>query len=189
MIRLISQCFLEFGKGIGLGEVHLIAFRFGIMGKKIPVSNYFWIVSCTRKNTGHISAYGGSTEIFENADPLVSLLNIELPEKFIAGNGITNTGITQMRHAQASPFEAKFTVNRKQRHKIRSERIRAALRFCANDLIHRNFDHPKIDFTSGRVVQKDLIQNRQICRLSGMNMLSMLLLSGFQGTQIMLFSF
>ena len=86
--------------------------------EKFIVALDLGVLTVDRQEADHVAGDGGGLVAFQDADPLVALLDIKAAQVLIAADGVPNPFVTQMGGTQADPLLGKFRVCGKEGHEI-----------------------------------------------------------------------
>ena len=142
------------------------------------------IIGKGRDDPGHIAGDPGGTEMPQHADPLVTLLDIEIAQIFKADDGVGDAGLSQVGDAEVDPFQTKFGFRIQQGLEFGIEGGDTAGRLGADDPLDRNFHQSDLLGHGGNICGQDLIQNRRIGGQARHQAFPIYLLTLFQGKQI-----
>ena len=78
--------------------------------QKLRIGNHLRYIGCGRQNAFHMAWNPGCTVVFQNADPLIALLHIEIAHILEALDWFPDALIRHMKAAQVAPLPGKFTV-------------------------------------------------------------------------------
>ena len=118
MVRFKAHGGLELGKAAGLREVHAVEPGELVKLEELIVALDLRLLAVDGEETDHIAGDGGGLIAFEDADPLVALLDIKAAQVLIAADGVPDPFVAQMGGAQADPLLGKFRVCGKEGHEI-----------------------------------------------------------------------
>ena len=109
----------------------------------------------------------GRAEIAQHTHPLVALLDIEITQVFIAGNGVADALGSQVGFAKSNPFGCKFRFCIQQRIEAGSKGRDASGGFGAHDSLRRNVHDSHIHNGLCIDFRQQLIQYFRVLFLSG----------------------
>ena len=105
----------QLGIASGHGKTHIVQTGQLIKFQKFRVSLRSGSIRLGGHNAFHIGSDAGRTKIPQHADPLITLLHIEIAHIFIALNGILNSLCPQMGNTQIDPLGSKLRIRPHQR--------------------------------------------------------------------------
>ena len=106
-----------------------------------------------------------STDVIENRDPLVALLDIEAVHKFIDFDGIPDP-LFHLRIVQIAPFGGKFRILSNQGHEVGGKGVLATCRPGSDHHIQRDFRQSQADLRHTVHIADHFLQGRKIGVLS-----------------------
>ena len=166
LVRRKAHAGGQLGKVTGLGEHDIVELGMTVEVQKLVVSHDLRVVAELGQNAVEHGVDAGSAIVFQYAQPLVALLDIEVAQIFIADQGITDALVAEMVAAQADPFGGKLRALRQQRQKAGREGGGPAGNLHADKAFHR--DLRLADLTDGLDVDalQQLVQNGRMGRFS-----------------------
>ena len=126
--------------------------------------------------------------IFQDADSLVSLLNIEISVVFVADDRVPDA-LFQVGGAQLDPLDGELRIPAQQGHEARREGGDASGGLGANDAVGRDLHQTHGDAAVGSQIAHNLVQHLGIYASSPGLTLPDLLLAPLQGFGIFFHSF
>ncbi len=159
MLRLVPQGGLQLRKAPGLGKADLVKPRLLVGLHKFIVGQYLWLLAPHRHYADHLGRDGGGLIAFQNAYPLVSLLDIEAPQVFVADHRIPDPLVPQVGLAKVDPLGGKFSVHVQQGHKVGGKGGAPPLRLGPHNLVQGDFRQPQLHLSRCHAFLQDFIQH------------------------------
>ena len=164
-------CPLPVLRQIGKRQQLDVAPRMGVEGivkprifeeiQKLIISANFRVVAHRRHDPVNDAGNSDCSVIFQHAQALISLLNIEISQIFIANNGVADALVPLMRPAQRHPLHCEFRLAVQQRKKARRKSGNSPRAFHANDAFNGYFQRADILCALRNTVAQYLIQHHR----------------------------
>ena len=182
---LLAQAAQQLGVMAGPAELHRIEPAGLEEIQKFIIRLDSGVVGLVRQNSFDYGRNPGRAEVTQHADPLVALLDVEIAQILVAGDGIPDAHVSQMGGAQIHPFPGKLRFGVQQRQKARRKGSDPAGRLGTDNTLRRNLQQSQLLHHLGPVFRENLIQNRGVCCFSLGGQLTDLPLAQFKGPVIL----
>ena len=106
----------------------------------------------------------GGAKVPQDADPLVALLNVEIPQIFVAQNGVGDARLSQVGSTEVDPLGGKLGFAVQQRAEGGGKGRDASGGFGADDPLRGNFHQPHVHHGIRIVFRQNIVQHGRVGR-------------------------